>query len=268
MIKRVIGAVAALMVGGASALILGVGPAQAQDEHYPAAGWQVRQIGLGETQWSTAAASTIVDATTVDLTKPDGSTGTSIETADLGLAVTAATEISVGYELLDGATVDAGAVRLFYYDTAGADTLGAAPTGFVAADGSGTLSLTVAADATIGTLGLVYDASNASAGTVRFSNLTVGYTTVLFVEPPEPCEWDEQLTGDDEKCQPPASPTPDPSSSPTVAPPPSGQGGSGEQLPVTGSSLPLLMGGGAVLAGLGAGALLLARSRRTTFTAE
>jgi hypothetical protein len=257
---------AALAVGVLGVLALGVGPAHAQDEHFPASGWQVRQIGLGETEWSPAAESAIVDATTVDLTKPDGTTGTSIETADLGLDVAAGTEISVSYALLDGADTVAGAVRLFYYDTADADTLGAAPTGFVAADGPGTLSLTVDVDTTIGTLGLVYDASNPAVGTVRFTNLTVGYTTVLFVAPPELCEWDDTLLADDEKCQPPASPSPSPS--PSLAPPASGAGGSDEQLPVTGASLPLLTGAGAALAGLGAGALLLARRLRTTFTAE
>lgn len=183
--KRLAGAVLALAIAGLGALML-ASPVQATGgEHYPAAGWQVRQIGLGETAWSTATASEVVDATTVALTKPDPTTGTSIETTDLGLPVTAETVITVDYTLDGDADTTLGAVRMFYYDSADADTLTVGPTDSVAADGSGTLSLTVDADATIGTFGLVYDASNATAGTVTFSGLTVGKTAVRFT-PPEP----------------------------------------------------------------------------------
>lgn len=261
-VRRLAGAVALALAG--AGLLLGGSPAQAQDEHFPAAGWEVRQIGIGDLVWSPAAASTILDATTVELTKPDGTTGTSIETTDLGLDVAAGTEVSVSYELEGGATVDAGAIRLFWYDHPDGDTLLEAPTAFVAADGSGTLSLTIGADATIGTLGLTYDASNISAGTVRFSNLTVGYTTVLFLEPVPPCEWDAELAADDDKC---VEPEPTPTASPTTEPA-AGQGGSDDEsgLPVTGVQTGLLAAGGVAAAGLGTGLLLALRRRRITFT--
>ncbi|MGH3679759.1 MAG: ComEA family DNA-binding protein [Natronosporangium sp.] len=174
-------AVAALGVAaGAVAL---AGPAQAQDGHFPDAGWQVRDFNVG---WVPAAESAIVNATTVELTKPAGDIGTSMETTNLGLPVMAGDEISVTVEKLGGATADAGAVRLFYYDHPDADTNGAAPTAFAADDGSGGISVTVAADGTVGTLGMTYDASNASAGTVQFSDLTVGETLVLFHAPSDP----------------------------------------------------------------------------------
>jgi hypothetical protein len=253
-----------LAAGVLGALALAT-PANAQDEHFPDAGWLVREIALGSDVWADASASVIVDATTVDLTKPVGTTGTSIETTDLGLAVTAGDTIAVSYELLDGADIAAGAIRMFYYDHADGDTLLEAPTVFVAADGSGTLSLTVLADGQVGTMGLVYDASNVATGTVRFTDLTVGYTTVLFVEPAPPCEWNPDLAADDEECQPPSSPSPSPT---TSEPPAGGTGGSDDagKLPTTGAALPLFVGGGAALFGLGAGLWLLARRRPVTFT--
>lgn len=139
-----------------------------------------------------SANSVIVDPTTVDLIWTDGITdghgGTSLETANLGLDVSAGTQVSVSYELLDGADPAAGAVRLFVYMSAGADTLSVVPDVVVVApdDGStsGVLSLTVGTDGTIGTAGLVYDTSNSAGGgvpgTVRFTNFTVGDDTVLF----------------------------------------------------------------------------------------
>lgn len=256
----------AAILGAAVALALAA-PAAAQGEHFPAAGWQVRQIGTGETAWSPAAASQVVDASTVDLTKPDGTTGTSIETSHLGMDVNAGDVISVSYELLDDALTDAGAVRLFYYDTRDADTLATAPTAFVAADGSGVLELTVAATDRIGTLGLVYDASNDSAGTVRFTDLTVAGTPILFVAPPEPSP---SPTGQPTP-GPTGEPTPDPTkpADPSPSDPAGGAGGGSDKpgLPVTGSSLPVLVGGGAVLAAGGGGIYWLTRRRGVSFTA-
>lgn len=248
----------AALLGLALGALALAGPAVAQDGHFPDGGWQVRQIATGASDWAPATASAITGPSSVELTKPDGTTGTSIETGHLGLDVTAGDVISVSYEL-DGADHAAGAIRLFYYDTADADTLATAPTAFTAADGSGALSVEVVATGRIGTLGLVYDASNDSAGTVTFTDLTVAGTPILFVEPePEP--------------SPTAEPSPDPSGKPSPAPSdpaPGGGGGGGDKpgLPVTGSSLPILAGGGAVLAGLGGGVYWLARRRGPSFTA-
>lgn len=62
---------------------------------------------------------------------------------------------------------------------------------------------------------------------------------------------------------------PSPSPSPSIGPPASGQGGSGDQLPVTGSFLPVLLIGGTSAAFVGTGALLFARRLRAPrFTAE
>jgi LPXTG-motif cell wall-anchored protein len=66
------------------------------------------------------------------------------------------------------------------------------------------------------------------------------------------------------------SPTPEPTEEPTVGPddetPAPGQGG-GDQLPLTGASVPLLVGGALALALVGAGLWLLVRRRRVTFSA-
>lgn len=65
-----------------------------------------------------------------------------------------------------------------------------------------------------------------------------------------------------------AEPTQTPTSSPTTAPPASGTGGSKPGLPLTGTSVPVIAGAGAILAGLGAGAMLLARRRKLDLSDE
>lgn len=273
----------AAIVGAAVGALALTGAASAQDGHFPDAGWQVRQIGTGDPDWSPATASQITNANSVALTKPDGTTGTSIETTDLGLAVSAGDVINVVYVLSDGATTDAGAVRMFYYGIPDADTLGAAPTAFVAADGSGALSLTVAAAGEIGTFGLVYDASNDTAGTVTFSNLTVGKTEVRFQQPdPAPTKPADELNCDDFATQADAQAVldADPSDPNRLDEdgdgiaceglPSGGQGGGDgddDGLPVTGASMPLLLGGAGALGLVGGGLYLLARRRRISFTA-
>lgn len=279
------------MLAAAGCLTL-AGPAHAQDGMYPAAEWQLRQIGTGDLDWSPAAASVIVDATTLRLTKPDGDTSTSAETANIGLVVTADTEITVDYSLDADADTAAGAVRLFYYDTPDADTLGVAPAGFVAADGSGTMSLPVPAGTAIGTLGLVYDASNSSAGTVTFTDLRVGDTPILFVAPAAPpvedldCgDFDTQeeaqevldadpsdphgLDGDGDgvACEHLPSAGKGGSGDRDDSDDAPGAGGSGDRLPVTGAPAGLLAAGALALLGVGGGLFLLARRRRVSFTA-
>jgi LPXTG-motif cell wall-anchored protein len=294
----------AITAGALAAALALVSPAAAQGSgHYPSAGWQVRQIATGATTWSPAEASTIVDAATVELVKPSGDVGTSVETTDLGLPVVAGDTVTVTYELLGGADVAAGAVRMFAYDHPDADTMTEKPTATAVADGSGTLTITVSADMAIGAFGLTYDASNGSAGTVIFRDLVVGSTPILFA-PAVPTT-------------PPASPTPTPTvgagagtgedldcadfgtqieaqaelDADTSDPhgldadgdgvaceslPAGGDGGEddqatgeggGEQLPLTGASLPILAGGAGALALVGAGLWLVARRRRVTFSA-
>lgn len=247
--------------GGAAALGVTVGlalaaPGYTQDEgHFPTGGWALQQVDGGA--FVPATASTVVDATTVELTKPDGATGTSMETTDLGLNVAAGQQITVDYEMSAGALPDAGAVRLFWYDAPDSDTMATAPTALVAAGSTnGTLTIDISEAAKVGTLGLVYDASNPSAGTVRFSGLEVAGVPILFEAPTTPTPTSEPTTGP-EPTEPPAAGKGGGAS----------DGGAGGQLPVTGGPVTLIGAGALVLLLVGAGLYLLARRRRVSFTA-
>jgi len=126
------------------------------------------------------------------LTKPSEGIDPGVEFAafDLEIQAPADNELLVGvdYATDDGATTAAGAVRLFGYKVNNADTLNDAPTygPAVASSESGHLVLTVPAGEKLGTLGMVYDASNSSSGSVTFSNLKIGTRSVLFTGCPEP----------------------------------------------------------------------------------
>lgn len=96
------------------------------------------------------------------------------------------------------------------------------------------------------------------------------------VEVEVPCE---QADDDDVEPTPSPSPTvtesPTPSASPTpgetpspTASPSEVEGEDGEQLPVTGASLPYVVGAGAALLGLGTGVVLLTRKRKQHFINE
>lgn len=263
-IKKLASAVGVLAVMLGSVLAT-AGPATAtEDGYYPDAGWLVQDTTIGpDVDWSDcdpgptrsdAALSAIVDATHVGLTGTGEAApphyGTSIETADLGMPVSAGDTISVDYALIEGASAAAGAVRLFIYSAPNADTDCTAPAAFVAApdDGStsGTLQITVAFDGHLGTVGMVYDSSNGGVGgTVRFSDLKVGYTPVHFTAPPvEPTEEPEPTT------EPSASPTPD---ADVVG---------GGELPRTGPSWLLPAVGGALIA-IATGVAILFALRRS-----
>lgn len=250
-------------------------PASAQVEHYPTTGWEVRDASgtYPDIEWNPAAASQIIDAYTVDLTKPAGDIGTSIETTNLGIDVEAGDVITVHYELKDGATVDTGAIRMFYCDHPDGDTIHVGPTASVTADGSGTLQLQVLADGTIGTFGLTYDASNVSAGTVTFSSLKINEELVRFIEPVQSSPTPSPSPTVTESPTPSVSPTPSASPTPGETPSPTAsssevEGEGGEQLPVTGASLPYVVGAGAALLGLGTGVVLLTRKRKQYFINE
>src|SRR5690554_4759842 len=189
---------AAAVAGAAAALALAA-PANAQTVP-PAADWWVQDTDASDydctapepTVRTDAAESAILDATSVKLVGKGVAApphyGTSIETPDLGIDVATGDPVTVEYEL-DGADPAAGAVRLFIYDHADADTDCEAPTQLVAVpdDGSaeGTLTLTVGFTGTIGTAGLVYDSSNGNAGgSVIFSNLTVAGQVIAFAQEP------------------------------------------------------------------------------------
>lgn len=270
-IKRLAGAfgVLALTISGALAL---ASPAQADDEHYPDAGWLVQDTTIGpDVDWSDcdpgptrsdAAQSAVTGPTTVELVGTGTSApphyGTSIETADLGLPAAIGTVVSVDYEL-DGADPAGGAVRLFVYDHADGDTDCEGASEFVAApdDGttSGTLTIRVDWDGVIGTLGAVYDSSNNGAGgTVVFSNLRVDDLPVLFEEPETP---------------PTTEPTSEPTAEPSEEPTPGATASPEAQLPVTGTNLlvPALVIA-AVFGIAGVAIYLAARRRPTSFTSD
>lgn len=229
------------VVGVVGWLLAGLVPGAAQAGELPAQPWQVLDTATNGTR-APSAHSKIVSASVAEATwkagEPASSGGTSIETANLALPVKAGDKVTVGYELVDGASPAAGAVRLFYYDKPDANTLTEAPTKFayVPNDGptSGTLTIEVEADGVVGTAGLVYDTSNGGVpGTVRFASLKVAGKAVDFVAPPPPARRND-----------PPVVSPPSAGSPTSAAPTSGVGNA-DTLPVTGSEVarPLLIGG-------------------------
>jgi hypothetical protein len=209
-----------------------------------------------------ASAHSTVTADVVTLTWADGedasAAGTSAETTNLGVEVAAGDSITVDYALLDGASAAAGAVRLFVYYSAGADTWSTAPddVAIAPADGdSGTLSITASQDGTLGTVGVVYDTSNGGVeGSVTFTGLKVAGASVPFlpVSQPEPCEWDETLTADDADCVKPAD---DPTKDDEDTTKDDDDAATGDRTPV---AVPTAVpAGAATLPGTGAGVLLL-----------
>lgn len=252
-----LGLVTGLMLAGLAA------PAMATEtEAGPACGtWTFYQATEAyPTPLNAGAGNSSTDKDTATLVKPDGDTAvTGVEFSAKDLEIDGPTVITVDYAMSDGATPAAGAVRLFGYEAQEANTLTAAPTygPAVANAESGTLTLTVSGP--LGTLGLVYDASNATDGKVEFSNLKVGDLDSKFEACPEPEE----------------SPSPDPTLSPL--PTPSVTKGpiksasptpSFSMLPVTGDDtgginpLAILLPIGAVLVLGGAGAVVATRERR------
>lgn len=257
MIRKTLCGLAALI--GALILTLGMAaPAQAQEGHFPAEPWQVRDVECDpypDCTWSPAASSAVTGPGTVELTKPAGHLGTSAETADLGLTAEADTVLSVDYSLDPDASTAAGAVRLFWYDHPDGDTITEAPTAQAVADAdSGTLELAVPAGLTIGTVGLTYDASNDSAGTVTFTALALGELPVLF----------EQLPAASPSPGPTETAGPTPTEQPSAAPSPTETEQPGEGLPVTSGPtlLPALGIAGGALLGLGGALAWLGRRKR------
>lgn len=266
-ITRNLGATA--LAGALLGLSFGVAAnaAETEVEHYPATTWVV-------SDWTGATAvpaskSKPIDATTVALTKPSGAVGTSIETGNLGLA---GGTVTVHYTLSGGAATAAGAIRMFAYDNADAETATEAPDKVDIAQGTaagGTLTFDIAG--TVGTFGLTYDASNDSAGTVTFTHLMVGETEVLFKKPVAPSP--SASTSASPSASPSTTSAPSPSATTTTqapattAPAPS-QSTSAAGLPVTGDSgakTGLVVG--AILVLVGGAAIAVARRRRVNFEA-
>jgi hypothetical protein len=144
--------------------------------------------GASGPEWAANPGSTIVSATTVQLTKAAAG-GTSVETQDLGIPVLAGDVIAFHYDLADGATCGGGSPRMFVYFQ-GDDTNGAPranswdqniPNGVDAACGGAgrNVEFTVPSAGTLGYTGLVYDTPG-DAGRVTFSNVTVAGQVVNF----------------------------------------------------------------------------------------
>lgn len=214
-------------------------------------------------------AGTVIGESTAKLVKPtEGvSPGVQFAAKDVGVeAPEGGTTVTVSYELSDGASSSAGAVRLFGYDTPGADVLLDAPDWQDIASGdSGTLTLTVPAGEQIAVLGLVYDASNDKQGAVTFSGMKIGERPVSFTTCPEP-EPTDTATPDPSGSSSPspsgsATPSATSSSSPATTDP-GGSAGTDDGLPVTGPGVGVIVGLGVMLALVGAVAVMATRRGR------
>jgi LPXTG-motif cell wall-anchored protein len=218
------------------------------------------------------AGSSVTSPVTVTLVKPTSGAqpGVEFKTVNAGIDLAVATDITVEYKLEDGATSDAGAVRLFYYSTNNADTLNTAPTKFDSATGTTGVLKLEGVTGHVGTLGLVYDASNNSAGKVKFANLKVDKTWVKFknvcptATPTATATATATVTA-----TPTVGPTDDATNPPSAGGNPGGDSG-GPSLPVTGTQTAMIAGGGTAVLALGLLLFFLARRRRdtTTFVAE
>lgn len=272
----------------------GASPANAQ-ELSPAAPWQpLDTSGAGFTQ-SDSVNSDIVDATTVyleaDSSDPE-SKGTSIETTDLGVEVTAGDEITFEYELLDGTTCTGGAPRVFIIvNGINTNSWEELQSGGTQCGTDGLVTFTAAETGTIGHAGIVYDSG--AGGAVKVNNLTVAGKSVLFMEPEEPgtdpgsppaekdLNCDDFATQEEAQAELNADPS-DPhgldSDADGVAceglpAGTDGDGGGGQdgdedgELPVTGTSTTIIALGAVALLAVGGGLYLLARKRRLSFTA-
>lgn len=180
-------------------------PAAAHDGHHAVEPWQAIDTDDAFAQ-SPSDHSVIVDSFTADATWVSGDAastrGTSIETTNLGIEVEVGTEVSVNYELRDGASSNTTAVRLFFFVDGGPIQQVAAPDG--TAPESGTLTITSDQAGTIDLAGLVYDTSNGGVeGTVRFTDLMVGGTKVSFL--PTPVATPTEPTTTDQTCDEPGT---------------------------------------------------------------
>lgn len=224
--------------------------------------WTLQSI---VTEWGPPAeGSEVKSFNKVVLTKPTGG-GTEFATRDLDLEFETPVDIEVFYSLDAAADYSAGAVRLFYYEEQNADTLTTAPKAFdVAMSDVGVLKLSGVTK--VGTLGLVYDASNTAAGKVTFHTLEIGKRHVWFKNVcPKP------TTSVTPSVSPSVSATPTPTAT-TSSPAPSvsvstspASGTGGGSLPVTGAPMYAVAGVGLLFVVAGVVGLVMGRRRRQTF---
>ena len=177
------------LIGALIALVSLTTPARATEQGETVCGtWQLRgatgqypAIVFG----GAPAGASVESASSVKLVKPVEGVMPGVEFAayDLDFSAVNETTVSVSYALGDGAATSAGAIRLFGYAEQDADTIDDAPDygpAVATGEGGGTLVITLPAGSELGTLGLVYDASNSAAGYVRFTDLEIGNRPVSF----------------------------------------------------------------------------------------
>ena len=224
--------------------------------------WTLQSI---VTEWGPPAeGSEVKSINKVVLTKPTGG-GTEFATRNLDLEFETPVDIEVFYSLDAEADYTAGAVRLFYYEEQNADTLTATPKAYDAA-GSKVGVLKISGVTKVGTLGLVYDASNPAAGKVMFHTLTIGKKRVWFKNMcSEPSPTPTVTVS--------ASASPSPTATATTSSPapdvsvstsPASAGGG---LPITGTPTAVVALVGGLLVAAGVASLLLSRRRRERFEA-
>lgn len=255
----VIGMVLALTAVAAALAVADIARAATPEPEPVCATWKINGVG-GE-----PSGSNIDSASQATLVKPEGeNSGVEFVTNDLDLTAGAdELVISVDYSLVNGSTA-ATAVRLFGYADQGVDpaspSAGAPDYGpDIAEAESGTMTLTIPAGQSLGTLGVTYDASNTSHGTLTVRNMMVDERAVSFTECEEPTPSPSMTT--------PAATTPPATAPPTVEPsatvPPVAGGPS---LPVTGVKLWHFVAGGVILLGLGVVTRIFFRPRRVRTT--
>jgi hypothetical protein len=198
------------------------------------------------------------------LVKPTEGKDPGVEFARFGMDIKTEgpVKVTVDYDLSEDADFTSGAVRLFGYTDKNPNTITQGPTWVdMAGDDSGKLSFTVTDGKSIGSLGLVYDASNSAKGSVTFSNLTIGGAKVSFLACPEP-EPTETAT-----VKPTDTATPKPTGSSSATPVPTEtDDNAGPTLPLTGPSPWMLASFAVFLIGLGVVSVYSARRKRR-FTA-
>ncbi len=213
--------------------------------------WTLHSVSTSNpTTWTDAPeTSRVFDSNTVRLTKPAGG-GTEFAANDLGIDLAKPTHITVRYQLRGEASVDGGAIRLFYYHGADANTLVDPPADAKPATASrGTLEIN-GVEGHIGTIGVTFDDSNHATGSVVFGHLQVGDTPISFTK--TPCTRPTNTTtasGPTAGQTTPAQPTTADSA---------GDAADGS-LPITGMPLMLVVGTGIGIVLIGTGLRILAR---------
>ncbi|HEU4752336.1 MAG TPA: LPXTG cell wall anchor domain-containing protein [Armatimonadota bacterium] len=268
---RMVTALAA-MLGLVTAGLVGLAaPASATTQTEPVcATWKMRGVtgAYPDLEFGGAPEGSSVSAGSATLVKAEGedSEQPGVEFAARNLTVQAPEGdeliVSVDYATGDGASTAAGAIRLFGYEDQDANTVTDAPDygPAVASAEEGRLVLIIPAGKKLGTLGMAYDASNTTRGTVTFSEMAIGDREVRFTTCPEPSATASPSTEPSAT----ASPSTEPSTGPSATVSTSPVAGA-PSLPVTGAGITTLAVVGTLVLAGGVGLVLMARRRRVTF---